>query len=95
MLTMRKAIKKVILKVECKSLKYILKKSFFKNTYDGFHFLKTLQKNKLVYIYLLKIPNGVHYSRKVSPENISAKKLSVKIFNISVKYFGQTFSSKK
>ena len=96
MLTVRKAIKKVILEVEFESLKYILKKSFFKNTYDGFHFLKILQKkNKLVYIYLLKIPNGVHYSRKVSAENISAKKLSVKIFNISVKYFGQTFSSKK
>ena len=66
--------------------KHLWQISFFKNI---------TKKNKLVYIYLLKIPNGVPYSRKVSAENISAKKLSLKIFNISVKYFGQTFSSKK
>ena len=51
MLTVRKAIKKVILEVEFESLKYILKKSFFKNTYDGFHFLKILQKKTSLSIY--------------------------------------------
>ena len=51
MLTVRKALKKVILEVEFESLKYILKKSFFKNTYDGFHFLKMLQKKTSLFIY--------------------------------------------
>ena len=46
MLTVRKAIKKVILEVEFESLKYILK-----NTYDGFHFLKILQKKTSLFIY--------------------------------------------